>query len=568
MNAQIHWFWPAFLVAFWVAFAAPRAAGQETATCASLMPVDAALIRLPERVRDAQCVLRDDFTVNGTRYRVAELSPAPSSDIEARLPVVREAVQHSARIYGRWFHTAPTTIILGDMRFREHDGETTTDFRGGCVISVDGGSQHTRRTFDRSDLMRTVAHELFHCVQFTDPTLDHHQVKWRDEATAEYFAGLVAPEAPYNPVYGEELPNLLERPLYELEESAAPFIFYLGVSRSPEAVANFLQGASRDASAAGSVATLQNIPDVDQLFLDFVHRWIDGNLTDANGRRIALPLPDLSAITQVERDQVLDLGDARPFQARIGVFQFSRGSNWAIEAPEEGDARGAWRRAHESWFPLRAIVDACDEYGSGVLVLTSTQASTNPAPRRTHARASPAEARVCQCPVGEWTMGHDQLRYTGWQGMIPEGELVSGSVTVAFSADGTGTGTFNDVTIEAPIDRYSSMRQVLRGSVTWRWRALPWDSRLAGGPPPEGEPSLMLERTVTDVAASWNVQFIARGAIVNERSTPFRPGAAGGGSLQLAPAVCRGPVLSIQPSTVTPPPIPPPPWYGTFVRSP
>ena len=150
--------------------------------------------------------------------------------------------------------------------------------------------------------------------------------------------------------------------------------------------------------------------------------------------------------------------------------------------------------------------------------------------------------------------------------MIPEGELISGSVTVTFTPDGMGAGTFNDVTIEAPIDRYSSIRQVLRGGFAWRWRALPWDTRLAGGPPPEGEPSLLLERTVTDVTAAWSVQFYARGAQVGERTTPFRSGEAAAGSVQRSPAVCRGPVLSIQPSTITPAPIPPPPWYGTFQR--
>ncbi len=547
-------------------FFGTAADAQAPVRCASLMPADAALIRLPAGVRDADCVLREDFTVVATRYRVADIVGARSRDVETQVAVIREAVERSASVYGRWFHTAPTTIILGSFPGLEEAGEATTDGRGGCVISIENAAHHTGRTLDRADLMRTVAHELFHCVQFTDPTLDHIQLEWRDEATAEYFSGVAVPDAPFNPAYGDTLPLLIERPLYELGESAAPFIFFLGVRRSPEAVANFLQGASRDHSATGSVASLRNIPDVDQLFLDFVHAWIDSNLTDPNGRRVDIAVPDLSSITSVEREQMLELGEARPFQAALGVFQFSRGSTWAIETPDDAQARGTWRRAHESWFPLRASIDACDEYGSGVLVLTSAAASTSPSPRRARATTSPAGERVCRCPVGTWTIGFEDLRRSAFGGMIPEGELISGSVTVSFSPDGMGAGTFNDVTIEAPIDRYSSMRQVLRGGVAWRWRALPWDTRLAGGPPPEGEPSLLLERTVTDVTATWSVQFYARGAQVGERTTPFRSGEAAAGSVQRSPAVCRGPVLSIQPSTITPAPIPPPPWYGTFHR--
>lgn len=565
MRIWLRWALLATLLFVFAPLSATTARADDPVTCVSLMPVNATYIRLPEAVRGARCVLRDDFTVHRSRYRVAEIEGSRTRDLDAQVAAIREATERSALYYGRWFRTIDTTIVIGALSARDEAAEATSDgMRRGCVISLENAAHHTGRTLDRDDLMRTIAHELFHCVQLTDPELHNVPVKWRDEGTAEYFSGLVIPDAPYNPAYSEHLPRLFDRPLYELDESAGAFIFYFGANRSPEAVANFLQGAAHDTSPAGSIASLRNIPDIHQLFHGFVQDWLDQDLVDPNGRRIAVPVRDFPDVARVTRAQRLDLGAARPFMATARAYELADGVTWALEGTNDG-VRGAWRRAEDNWLPLTATIESCDEERTGLLLLTSTAASTEASPRAAEAverAASAGGASRCQCPIGTWRMNSDALQATGFRGMF-DGPLVSGAVSITFNADGGAVARYEDVTFDNAIDRTSSMRAVLFGTISWRWRARPWDPAMAPEPVPPGHQGVMVERTVSDVDASWRVEFWARGDKLNERVTEFNPA---GGSVNLVIAYCDNDTLRLLPNTGVRIAAPPP-WTGVYHRA-
>jgi len=566
MRTWLRWALLGAFVLVLTPLSATTARADDPVTCVSLMPVNATLIRLPDTVRAARCVIRDDFTVHGSRYRVAEMEGARTRDLTAQVAAIREATERSAAYYGRWFRTVDTTIVIGALHAREEAAEASSDgFRNGCVISLENAAHHAGRTLDRNDLMRTIAHELFHCIQLTDPDLHNVPVKWRDEGTAEYFSGLVIPDAPYNSAYSDDLPRLLDQPLYELDESAGAFIFYFGNARSPEAVANFLQGAVHDTSAAGSVASLRNIPDIDQLFHSFVQAWIEQELVDPNGRRIAVPARDFLDAPRITSAQRLDLGAARSFMATAHAYELADGVTWALEGADDG-VRGSWRRAEDEWLPLTATIESCDRERTGLLLLTSTAATTEASPRAAEAverAAAAGGASRCQCPVGTWRMSTEAIQASGFRGMF-DGPLVSGTVSVTFNADGSALGTYEDLTWDNAIDRTSSMRAVLYGFISWRWRARPWDPAMAPEPVAPGQQGVMVERTVSVTDASWRVEFWARGRRLSERVTPFNPS---GGSVNLVVAYCDSDTLLLRPNNGVMVEAPPP-WTGIYHRAP
>lgn len=567
MRTWLRWALLAAFAVFLAPLSATPARADDPGECTFFMPANPVFLRYrsAEEVLGGNCVERDRFEVSGHQYLVVELAGYEPPDRALMLSVIREAAERSASYYGRWFHTTDTMIVIGDMPSRAGDLALQNSDGRSCIISVENAALHTGRSgTDRFDLMRTIAHELFHCVQSTDPELHNFYVPWRDEGTAEYFSGLVVPEAPFNDLYGEHLQRVFARPLYELDESAAPFIFYLGAARSPEAVANFLQGAVHDPSAAGSVASLNNIPGVDELFHRFLEDFFDQDLVDPSGRAISLPVPDFAGAEPITSAQRLELGEARPFMGVARAFEFAEDVNWDIEAVD-GGGRGSWRRAEDNWLPLTASISSCDEERTGVLLLTSTAPSTAPSERTANAveRAAAADgAARCQCPIGTWRMNTDSIQASGFRGMF-DGPLVSGTVSVTFNADGSALGTYEELTWDNAIDRTSSMRAVLYGSIHWRWRARPWDPAMAPEPVGPGQQGVMVERTVSTTDASWRVEFWARGSRLSERVTRFNPS---GGSVNLAVAYCDSETLVLRPNNGVRIDAPPP-WTGIYHRA-
>lgn len=561
------WRWAmlAVLAAGLMQTSAPSARAQDVAECTFFMGADPAELRwLPAELRTARCVEITRFESFGKHFLVVDVVGYDAASRDYRAAITQSAVSRAVNHYRTWF-TVPDTLIIygniGSLRTASSSGRAlavTSADQYNCVISVDDAATHLGRTVaeDSASLQHTIAHELFHCVQQTDRTVDNAYLPWRDEGTAEFFSGRAINEAPYNNAYGRNLPQINETPLYELGESAAPFIFYLGAQRGEEAVVDMLRRAYRSPQPQAQLSTLNNIPGVDQLFHDFARAWAGNTLVDQAGRRISLPGPRWGERQRVRGAMTLRM-DTSPFMITTPGYTLERGMGFGIDAPTDSDVRAVWR-ADGAFSELRTVVDACDEAEGGIIMTQTNGDAMELTERTINVTEEPAAMSNCRCPLGSWTIGTEALRETPMSNT--PGIIVDGSVTLQFS-ESQVTGTYHEVTIDTRIDDNSSMRTIMYGSITWSWRRRPWDERLAG-PRPEGvTDALMLERTVVSADTMTRVEFWARNQRVSSRDS--RPPPRPQGSVSINPAVCTEGGLSIRPNRASGMAAAPP-WHGDF----
>lgn len=548
---RFHWRWAALAIVAAGVFQAstPQARASDSVECTFLMGADPAEMEyLPPELRRARCIERRRFDSFGHQYLIADVAGYDPAGAEYRTAVAQDAVMRAVNHFRQWFTVPEAIVIFGRMGSMRGLGERrinalgiTQSSRFSCVIAVHDAALHQGRDEpeDRASLMHTIAHELFHCVQLTDPTIDNTFVKWRDEATAEFFSGRAIREAPYNNAYGRQIEQILESPLYEMQESAAPFIFYAGQRLGQEAIVEMMRHGGRGDSPAAQIQTLSRLPDVETLFHDFARAWVEGQLVDQVGRRISLPGP-FTDITPIERAQTLTL-QTTPFQITAPTYALAPGMAWEIGAPTDGDVRGVWR-AETAWRELPAELDTCPDPGIGMLILTQASGDGEALyDRDIEVRERPDLIRNCQCPYGTWIASMDDLRAGPMGGMLDPAQLIDGHVSITFDR-GQAHAEYNEVTFDARIDNVGSgIRSILRGRIDWTWRRLAWDERHAGPRPTGADVTdyFMIERTVTQATGSWTNEFWSRGARINERRTPWRP-EHNAGHVSTTPAMCTG----------------------------
>ena len=552
---------------------ATPARAQDPVECTFLLPVAVSDAEwLPPEVRDANCVERDRFTAGGRQFLVADFV-GYSGGLPDRIEAVREATQLAVAYYSTWFSVPDTIFVFGRMEsLRRIEGRgqalaATTGDNYSCVVSVESAAEHAgrRASDDRIELMHTIAHELFHCVQRTDRSLHNWYVVWRDEGTAEYFSGRAIPGSTYNSAYGRHMDDLVNQPLYELNESAAPFIFYLGAQQGEEAVVNLLRWASRGTTPGHDLETLRHTADIEDLWHRFVLAWVDGLLVDFRGRPIDVPIASYGPAQPVERASTVTVGSTSPFMVAGQLYTLNEAMAWELRAPDDRNARASWRIADEAdWLQLPTTIDSCREPTTGAIIVTQVQGEWDGLyEQRVPIIERPDIMSNCRCPLGTWHMDTAALRESSL-GRMSAGELVSGSVTITFGTT-RAYAEFHDVTTEAAIDRNSSMRTVQNGTITWDWRRRPWDRTIGGDPPGRGGDiidAMMIERTVVDSALNFRVDFIVRGAVVSSRPTGSQP-RRDQGSVSLHIGLCRARSLELQ-STNSVGNGAGPPWVGIF----
>lgn len=505
-----------------------------------------------------RCVERDRLETAGHQFIFVDVVGHRSAISDRRRNLAREAVQRAALLYKNWFTITDALIVSGhDPRVEEIGAYAyTSGDRLGCLIWLDNTAAHAGRTMGDSDadqLQRTIAHELLHCVLFADRRVDNRYLRWRDEGAAEYFAGLAIPSAGANVDQITGFSGIESQPLYELGFDSFPFFAYLGRKRGPEAVVDLLRRASRDHSAAGSVATLQSVASIGDLFHAMAQDYSKGRLTDENGRPLdlapTLVLPNMD-IDHEGNYPVAGRPDQRikPFTISIGEYTFKRSVTWRVRDGSTTDGvTSSWvERESYDWrrLPTDVDVSTCSDDKRGYILSTSSPASPVELPLFFDARFVPGRQIACRCPEGSWHMGTEALR-ARWQHFLP-GVLESGGITIQFVSpgeDGYGRAVaiYNDVTTVAAIDRDSSMRTVMSGELRWKYRRVPWSLREAGMSAPAGPgiEALGLERTLESSTVTNRVDFIANGRVVNSRRTPTRANQASG-ARHLVGAYCVG----------------------------
>lgn len=563
----------AILAATFVFAASGAPARADAFPCKLMLPVPAEDVDLPPEMATGDCVERGRLTLHDNQYLFADLVGYDSTTTD-RYRLVKETVERGVNLYSQWFDVPDVMFISGDVSLGAAGthamvlGIATGTWRG-CVIALGNDAMHAGREGGSDDIAhfrRTVAHELFHCAQINDPTVDNGYVIWRDEGTADFFADLVVPESHPDPFFYADMELLATSALYDLGYSAYPFVAWLGVTHSVEAVVNMLKHASRDGSSAGSARTLAALPDAANLFHGYVKAWIDGRLVDGMARPISPPPPQLPDAQMVNDETTLMFPVLQPFLAGFYVYEFGQGIAWKIEYPDVPDLRVSWRPIDGGeWVPMPGTIEACDGPKRGIMLMTSAAPTDTADNYELTVTRDPVGLRNCACPIGSWYMDTEMVRASPLSLMLP-GTFKGGSLSLTFNGDGSAVATYNDLKWHNEIDRHSSIVSVMHGSINFSWRPKAWGAAQSGETAPTGEgvQALSVERTITQSTVHFRTEFWGRDGMIRADDRP--PPTREQGSINIATAICMDGVLTLGqgPSAVRQAM---PPWYGVFKRS-
>lgn len=556
-----------------ISLCAVAPAHAQAAPCKFMLPVPAEDLDLPGEIEAGDCVERDRLVLHDNQYLFVDLAGYDSTATD-RYTLIKETVVRGVNFYSQWFDVPDVIFVSGDISLGAAGthavvlGLATGTWRG-CVIALGSDALHAGREGGSDDIAhfrRTVGHELFHCAQINDPTVDNDYVVWRDESTADVFAGLVVPESYPDPFFYADMAMLATNPVYDLGYSAYPFVAWLTVNQSIEATVNMLKSASRDGSAAGSAQTLAALPDAANLFHGYVKAWIDGRLVDGMARPLSPPPPQLPDAQMVNEETTLSFPVLPSFLAGFYVYEFGQGVAWKIEYPEDPHLRVSWRAIEGGeWMAMPGTIDACAGPKRGIMLVTSAAPTDAAANYELTVTRDPEASRNCACPIGSWYMDTEMVRASPLSRTLP-GTFESGNLSLTFDAYGSAVATFHDLKWRNEIDRDSSIVSVMRGSISFTWSRNSWEAAQTGEAAPAGEgvQAMSIERKVTASDVRWRTEFWGRDGMIraDERTPPAREQ----GSINIATAICMDGVLTLgkTPATVV---HELPPWYGIFKRA-
>ena len=331
--------------------------------------------------------------------------------------------------------------------------------RGECPV----GYFKLREGGDSDKFVFTLAHEVFHCIQFnTWP--DFLDEGWIQEGTAEYFAYLAKPD--YRADFIAEFDNTIQgTALPRLVYPAVAFWLWMGHQDGPTTVRDFIPAATTDMEA--------QIPA--DRWLDFGKAYFDGTIKMPDG---ATPMPSTPRIGEahvISADLHVPSPSFAPYTLHERQIEFARGKRYRITyGPRPDDAKFVWRKADGgAWGDPPTEVDTCEGAQRFRLLYASTN-SFDFGDMDIRVESGPT---VCTCPAGTWEETPESLRRYFEQPSIPGGngaEFITGGRRLQLNSDHTGSFTYESVeTItRTPGDPTFWLRQVKTGGTHFTWKVV------------------------------------------------------------------------------------------------
>lgn len=357
----------------------------------------------------------------------------------------------------RWIGSGPDKGIDKEI----FTAETNDIFQHQCPVSWYKNDMAT----GGRDFVFTLAHEVFHCVQFANwPGAMQHD--WVTEASAEYFAYLAVPD--YAPEFIADFDqDIASTPLPSMSYEAVVFYLWLGDARGPGAVREFIPTTAR-------VATEAVIPP--DMLGEFAKAYLGGTIKMPNGARIpSSPAPGTTrSITGTMR---LTSPRFQPYTLNQQTYNFARGKVYDLTyGSRPDDTRVFWRKGTDgNWIDPPTSVAACDTDQSYRVIFSGTRSSTF---GDVDVRAQPAASGACVCPVGTWRETEESAqRYFEQSPLAPYGPsmttYISGFRVLQLNADHTGSLTYMDVVTETRTsDPRIWLRQRKNGGTHFTWKVV------------------------------------------------------------------------------------------------
>jgi hypothetical protein len=304
---------------------------------------------------------------------------------------------------------------------------------------------------DPADLAVTVAHEVFHCLQYASLSAGQMATvgaggDWWIEGSAEYFAALAVPESlPFTdrsgPFDAAEQPRTA---LNGMAHEAAIFFYWLHPTRGPSGLMPFMRAmaASGDASAQHSAMRGQLSNDE---WLRFAQDYTDRMISHPRGGALALN-PRGGEVLQFDRNRTLEFPLA-PFVIGLGTSEYDCGEWENTLRPDDANV-GAKELGTTAWGEYPEEVDAHDPArGRYRIVALHTESGERSlsikAERTVSCEPCGGSDELDACLAGTWVMtGGGPVEWMRSQG-VPITRSFSGPRIVTFRDDGVyGTDSF------------------------------------------------------------------------------------------------------------------------------
>jgi hypothetical protein len=426
-----------------------------------------------EELADDECLLRDSFDlgVSGTRqtYKIYDASRSAYSGRAWHRDLAHEAMERSALFYGPFARMPSATIIFGggaprvdagDGGSRSVLGETYPKIFGEtCVLTITDATLDGRygNAEGERELRLTIAHELFHCVQYynwerkvLDAMLAH--AAWWVEGTAEYIQHEVYPEYAFDPSRGPDFDAQIgtEGLLGAQHSNAVFFAYYAEAHGGPNQVILLIERMANNPGREVQLSALAAVPGIAGDFHKFAKRYLDRELRSPGGHAIAVS-PRAGVSTRIadpgEREERV-----KPWTVRARRYVFPAGENWKILSRTAAggvvadfrydELRGAWREG-----TFEAL--ACAEERTVLMAATAAEQSDDLQSLQVRFEEIAGDERTCPCPLGPWTIARDDINekfpvpaatfgepdsegVRGWRFTLDEG-----SPSLEFRNDGT-----------------------------------------------------------------------------------------------------------------------------------
>lgn len=284
-------------------------------------------------------------------------------------------------------------------------------------------------TGDVDAFEQTVAHEVWHCVQFYDG-MDYTggAQNWWVEGGAEFFSNVVYPRVNDEWTRLGSFDEAIRTPLYQMAYEAWPWWQHLSNEFSPRHVADLHRGMME---AGGSGIEL--LDGYDETFHDFVADYAAGAVIDQSGAnipraRMFVHVPD---VTKNDEGREIELSFENWTTGRFAILysqelrvlqtdNSTEGLRSMVKREDRSD-RAAWK----GFFP--EVRSKCDSIAYYLGVATdATTDSSNPA--EVKVKIDVVEEAACDpCVLGTWSLDLDTFEQMIMSAIDSEGGMPAGT---------------------------------------------------------------------------------------------------------------------------------------------
>lgn len=401
-------------------------------------------------------------------FRVATATHGDDTAWIVQLNTVLDRISFAATALGPGLRVDKVSILLADHR--NAAGDEAVAFPAGTLPPGECPVVLLKTAAPHSDeeAAYILAHEIFHCIQYATwpAAMAPQSALWWSEGSAEYFAGLVVPEAdPQAALFAHYAQKSVERTITDpaLAYENVVVFNWLHQQGGGDAVTAFLN--AMPAADDALPALRRQLPLAD--WARFVETYTADQVTDPAGRAIPPGRPPFEIVIDRDTDTLHPRSDA--YQTFRAALRVTRPGIYELSAPADPALRLGLRIGTGAWQPLPATVSGCRNAAPAVLyAATVSGPMTIALTYRRIGDCAPCDAVRTgdSCLVGTWTMtGGGPLEWLRANGMPADvradisgmsirlgrgGDYLAAPLAVILQAQGDGatvTGTAQTVGI-------------------------------------------------------------------------------------------------------------------------